>query len=53
MIDRARKRLFAEVEAVFAEERARFEGLVRPSAELRELAGELRGSVRDVAGPTA
>jgi hypothetical protein len=50
MIDRARSRLGEAFESVFAADRARFEGLVPDSAELRGLATELRGSVEGLAG---
>jgi energy-coupling factor transporter ATP-binding protein EcfA2 len=49
MIGRARARLHTELIATFGEERARFERLVAPGAELRALAAELRASVEDLA----
>jgi energy-coupling factor transporter ATP-binding protein EcfA2 len=49
MIARARERLHVELLATFGEERARFERLVPPGAELRSLAAELRASVEELA----
>ena len=49
MIGRARRTLDELLDAAFAEERARFEALAPDSTRLRQLAGQLRASVSDIA----
>ena len=48
MVRRARERLDTELRATFDEERARFEALVPPPADLRELAADLRAVAAEV-----
>lgn len=49
MVERARRRLEEELAGALGDERARYEALVPASAELRELAAELRASVDQLA----